>query len=154
MADLDHPAPRLFRRIAPLGIGLRVASDDMRDVAVRLDDLQCTPASISGVCAQVFAAPCAWGLALDHDGPQHGVELRDVMLIGSCHDERQRDATAVHQQVSLAPLFFSLTQSRRPIEELDTWLRRRLRSIVWRQWKRPKTRESKLRAQGLDAQRA
>ena len=50
--------------------------------------------------------------------------------------------------------YFSLTQSRRPIEELDTWLRRRLRSIVWRQWKRPKTRESKLRAQGLDAQRA
>jgi RNA-directed DNA polymerase len=50
--------------------------------------------------------------------------------------------------------YFSLTQSRRPIEELDTWLRRRLRSIVWRQWKRPKTRESKLRAQGLDARRA
>lgn len=50
--------------------------------------------------------------------------------------------------------YFSLTQSRRPIEELDTWLRRRLRSIVWRQWKRPKTREAKLRAHGLDAQRA
>lgn len=50
--------------------------------------------------------------------------------------------------------YFSLTQSRRPIEELDTWMRRRLRSIVWRQWKRPKTRESKLRAHGLDAQRA
>ena len=50
--------------------------------------------------------------------------------------------------------YFSLTQSRRPIEELDTWLRRRLRSIVWRQWKRPKTRESKLCAHGLDAQRA
>lgn len=50
--------------------------------------------------------------------------------------------------------YFSLTQSRRPIEELDTWVRRRMRCIVWRQWKRPKTRESKLRAQGLDAQRA
>ena len=50
--------------------------------------------------------------------------------------------------------YFSLTQSRRPIEELDTWLRRRLRSIVWRQWKRPRTREAKLRAHGLDAQRA
>lgn len=50
--------------------------------------------------------------------------------------------------------YFSLTQSRRPIEELDTWVRRRMRCIVWRHWKRPKTRESKLRAQGLDAQRA
>lgn len=50
--------------------------------------------------------------------------------------------------------YFSLTQSRRPIEELDTWLRRRMRCIVWRQWKRPKTRESKMRAHGLEAQRA
>lgn len=50
--------------------------------------------------------------------------------------------------------YFSLTQSWRPIEELDAWLRRRLRSIVWRQWKRPKTREAKMRAHGLDAQRA
>ncbi|HSV37072.1 MAG TPA: group II intron maturase-specific domain-containing protein [Ramlibacter sp.] len=50
--------------------------------------------------------------------------------------------------------YFSLTQSRSPIEELDTWLRRRLRSIVWRQWKRPWTREAKMRAYGLDAQRA
>lgn len=50
--------------------------------------------------------------------------------------------------------YFSLTQSRRPIEELDSWLRRRLRSIVWRQWKRPKTRQAKLHAHGLDAQRA
>jgi RNA-directed DNA polymerase len=50
--------------------------------------------------------------------------------------------------------YFSLTQSRRPIEELDTWLRRRMRCIVWRQWKRAKTREMKMRAHGLDAQRA
>jgi RNA-directed DNA polymerase len=49
---------------------------------------------------------------------------------------------------------FSLTQSRRPIEELDTWLRRRMRCIVWRQWKRPRTRESEMRAHGLEARRA
>lgn len=50
--------------------------------------------------------------------------------------------------------YFSLTQSRRPIEELDAWVRRRLRCLLWRQWKRPKTRESKMLAFGLDAQRA
>ena len=50
--------------------------------------------------------------------------------------------------------YFSLTQSRRPIEELDAWVRRRLRCLVWRQWKRPKARESKMRALGLEAQRA
>ena len=50
--------------------------------------------------------------------------------------------------------YFSLTQSRQPIEELDAWVRRRLRCLLWRQWKRPKTRESKMLAFGLDAQRA
>lgn len=50
--------------------------------------------------------------------------------------------------------YFSLTQSRRPIEELDAWVRRRLRCLLWRQWKRPKTRASKMLAFGLDAQRA
>jgi hypothetical protein len=50
--------------------------------------------------------------------------------------------------------YFSLSQSRRPIEELDAWVRRRLRCLVWRQWKRPKTRESKMRGLGLDSQRA
>jgi RNA-directed DNA polymerase len=50
--------------------------------------------------------------------------------------------------------YFSLSQSRRPIVELDAWVRRRLRCLVWRQWKRPRTRETKMRALGLDAQRA
>lgn len=50
--------------------------------------------------------------------------------------------------------YFQYSQSRRPIEELDAWVRRRLRDIIWRQWKRPGTRESRLRSLGLDAQRA
>ncbi|WP_335583050.1 group II intron reverse transcriptase/maturase [Curvibacter sp. AEP1-3] len=50
--------------------------------------------------------------------------------------------------------YFSLTQSHKPIEALDMWVRRRLRALMWRQWKRTKTRESKMLALGLDAQRA
>ena len=50
--------------------------------------------------------------------------------------------------------YFSLTQSRTPIEALDAWVRRRLRALLWRQWKGPKTRESRMLALGLDAQRA
>lgn len=50
--------------------------------------------------------------------------------------------------------YFNLSQSRRPIEDLDAWVRRRLRCLVWRQWRQPKTRESKMRSLGLDTQRA
>jgi RNA-directed DNA polymerase len=40
------------------------------------------------------------------------------------------------------------------LEDLDTWLRRRLRCLLWRQWKRPDTRRRRLIALGLDAERA
>ena len=39
-------------------------------------------------------------------------------------------------------------------EELDAWMRRKLRRILWKQWKRPRTRFQKLRALGLDEARA
>jgi RNA-directed DNA polymerase len=39
-------------------------------------------------------------------------------------------------------------------EELDEWIRRRLRLILWRQWKRPRTRRKELRKRGLSEERA
>ena len=106
MAYLDHPAPRLLGRISPFRIGLFSAINHVGNVAVRLDGLQGATPSVARIGTQVLAASDAWRLAFDHDGFQHSIELRDVMLIGPGHDERQRDATAVHQQVALAPLFF------------------------------------------------
>ena len=50
--------------------------------------------------------------------------------------------------------YFQPTQSKTVLEELDGWVRRRLRCLLWRQWKRPRTRQRKLRALGLDAERA
>ena len=50
--------------------------------------------------------------------------------------------------------YFQLTQSKGILEQLDGWVRRRLRCLLWRQWKRPRTRARKLRALGLDAERA
>jgi hypothetical protein len=50
--------------------------------------------------------------------------------------------------------YFQLTQSKGVLAELDQWLRRRLRCLLWRQWKKPRTRARKLRALGLDAERA
>ena len=50
--------------------------------------------------------------------------------------------------------YFQLTESRQVLELLDGWVRRRLRCLLWRQWKRPRTRARKLVALGLDAERA
>ncbi len=50
--------------------------------------------------------------------------------------------------------YFQHAQARGAIEDLDQWLRHRLRCLLWRQWKRPGTRERKLRQLGLDEERA
>ena len=50
--------------------------------------------------------------------------------------------------------YFKLAQVRKPFEELDKWLRRKLRCIIWRQWKRPATRARKLIQRGLSEERA
>lgn len=50
--------------------------------------------------------------------------------------------------------YFRLAEVKNVFEELDGWLRRRLRCILWKQWKRGLTRAHKLRARGLDAETA
>jgi len=50
--------------------------------------------------------------------------------------------------------YFSLSAQHKRMRGLDGWLRRRLRCLLWRQWKRPRTRQRYLLAQGLDPERA
>ena len=50
--------------------------------------------------------------------------------------------------------YFRLAEVKASFEDLDKWLRRKLRCIVWRQWKRPRTRLRELCRHGLDVGRA
>lgn len=50
--------------------------------------------------------------------------------------------------------YFRLADGHRVFEDLDKWIRRRLRKILWQQWKRPRTRYKKLQSFGLVADRA
>lgn len=50
--------------------------------------------------------------------------------------------------------YFRLTEVKGVLEELDGWIRRKLRALLWRQWKRPVTRAKALMKQGLTQQRA
>jgi RNA-directed DNA polymerase len=50
--------------------------------------------------------------------------------------------------------YYRLSEVKGSFEMLDQWLRRKLRCIQWRQWKRGRTRRKKLIALGLDAERA
>jgi len=50
--------------------------------------------------------------------------------------------------------YFRYSQVKARLEELDQWLRRRLRCIAWRQWKRPATRFRELVRRGVGRQKA
>tara|TARA_R110000850_G_scaffold82288_1_gene176622 strand:+ start:243 stop:1532 length:1290 start_codon:yes stop_codon:yes gene_type:complete len=50
--------------------------------------------------------------------------------------------------------YFKLSQSKRPLEELDGWVRHKLRCAVWRQWKQSATRVRNLMRLGLSEARA
>jgi len=50
--------------------------------------------------------------------------------------------------------YFRLTESKKVLEELDGWIRHKLRCILWRQWKRPYTRAKNLMKAGLKEERA
>jgi RNA-directed DNA polymerase len=50
--------------------------------------------------------------------------------------------------------YFRLAEVKGAFEELDGWLRRKLRCMLWRQWKRTYTRGKNLMKRGLDKERA
>src|ERR1051325_378585 len=50
--------------------------------------------------------------------------------------------------------YFQLAQVEGTFEELDGWVRRKLRQMLWRQWKRSHTRATRLMQRGLDQERA
>ncbi len=45
--------------------------------------------------------------------------------------------------------YFRLAEVKGIFEELDSWIRRKLRGLIWRKWKRPFTRAKKLMQRGL-----
>lgn len=80
-------------------------------------------------------------------------KIRDVL-----QGARGRSLTAVIEKLN--PIlrgwmaYFKLTETKKVLEELDGWLRHKLRCILWRQWKRPYTRAKNLMKAGLMEERA
>ena len=46
--------------------------------------------------------------------------------------------------------YYRLSEVKGVFEELDQWVRRKLRGVLWKQWKRPRTRERELTRRGVE----
>lgn len=74
------------------------------------------------------------------------------------HQGRGRNIRQVIKQINQFTQgwvsYFRLSTVKQPFDQLDQWLRRRLRKILWEQWRQPKTRCRKLIALGVNESRA
>ena len=50
--------------------------------------------------------------------------------------------------------YFRLSEVKGVFEDLDQWVRRKLRRVLWKQWKRPRTRARELAKRGVDREHA
>ena len=71
---------------------------------------------------------------------------------------RGRSLPRVCQELSIVLrgwiAYYRMSDVKVSFDRLDEWIRRKLRAILWRQWKRPRTRRKELIKRGLDAARA
>lgn len=86
------------------------------------------------------------------------IQRLKTKLRGMLRQGRGRRLASVVADLNLATrgwvVYFRLAEVKTSFEDLDKWLRRKLRCVVWRQWKRPRTRLHELRRRGLDETRA
>jgi len=98
-----------------------------------------------------------------HKEPRLRVAPKSVVRFkGKLKDmlRRGRGRSVANTIKDLAPIvrgwigYYRLAETKGVFEELDGWIRRRLRCILWRQWKRPRTRYERLKQRGLVEDRA
>jgi hypothetical protein len=66
----------------------------------------------------------------------------------------QRRITEINRFTVGWTAYFALADTPRPFEDLDEWLRRRLRQVRWKEWKRCSTKRRNLIALGIPERQA
>jgi RNA-directed DNA polymerase len=80
-------------------------------------------------------------------------KVRDIVM-GNVSGNLAKTIEALNPVLRGWISYFRLTKVKGVLQEVDGWIRRKLRCLLWRQWKRPATRNKRLGARGLEATRA
>lgn len=98
-----------------------------------------------------------------HREPRLRVSLKSVRRLKDrirAELRRGRGRRLERVLAQLAPIirgwtaYSRLAEVKAAFESLDQWIRRRMRCLLWRQWKKPRTRQRRSRQLGLDPHRA
>ncbi|RJF95738.1 group II intron maturase-specific domain-containing protein [Noviherbaspirillum saxi] len=80
-------------------------------------------------------------------------KVREI-VVGNASRNLVATITALNPVLRGWTSYFRLTEVKGVLQELDGWIRRKLRCLLWRQWKHPATRNRRLQQRGLTAHRA
>jgi RNA-directed DNA polymerase len=80
-------------------------------------------------------------------------KVREI-VVGNASGNLGKTVEALNPVLRGWTSYFRLTEVKGVLQDLDGWIRRKLRCLLWRQWKRPATRNRRLQERGLDATRA
>jgi group II intron reverse transcriptase/maturase len=90
-----------------------------------------------------------WRIGVDRKAPKRAKQRLRKLTARKWGVSMERRILAINRFTVGWTAYFALADGERPFRDLDEWLRRRLRQVRWKEWKRPKTRRRNLRALGI-----
>jgi RNA-directed DNA polymerase len=88
-------------------------------------------------------------IGIDRRAPKHAKRRLRQLTARTWGVSMDRRIHAINRYTVGWTAYFQLADGERPFKDLDEWLRRRMRQIHWKEWKRYRTRRRNLRALGM-----
>ncbi len=88
-------------------------------------------------------------IGVDRKAPQRAKQRLRELTARTWAVPMERRIHAINRFTVGWTAYFQLADGERPFSDLDEWLRRRLRQVRWKEWKRYPTRRRNLRALGM-----
>jgi group II intron reverse transcriptase/maturase len=95
-----------------------------------------------------------WRIGVDRKAPKRAKQRLRKLTARKWGVSMEQRIHAINRFTRGWTAYFALADGERPFRDLDEWLRRRLRQVRWKEWKRPKTKRRNLRALGIPEQKA
>lgn len=90
-----------------------------------------------------------WKIGVDRKAPKRAKQRLRQLTARTWGVSMDRRIHAINRFTVGWTAYYQLAEGERPFSDLDEWLRRRLRQIRWKEWKRYRTRRRNLRALGM-----
>lgn len=91
----------------------------------------------------------SWKIGVSREAPKRAKRRLRQLTARTWGAPMERRIAAINRFTRGWTAYFALAEGERPFTDLDEWLRRRLRQVRWKEWKRSSARRRNLRALGI-----